>query len=320
TGPCGDRSTAFYNPFRKKWVFSLRCKNKRARDYVEHDDFLTGAQWTEDHVLPWADADRYDEPGAGAPQLYNLDAVAYESVMLGLFEIFKGPENYICEQNREPKHTELMSAFSRDGFHWHRPDRTPFIPADRRRGAWEYGYVQSTSSVCLVVGDELWFYYIGFAGDRWTEMTKPRQNNLGMYANGATGLAKLRRDGFASFEAGVHSGKLTTRHVVFQGTELFVNVNTKGGQFRAEVLDGETGQPLPGLAFTDCDGFTGNSTRQRITWNGKNLASLAGKPVRFRFELTRGAIYAFWVSPDASGKSMGYLAGGGPGYDRIIDD
>lgn len=24
TGPCGDRSTMFYNPFRKKWVFSIR--------------------------------------------------------------------------------------------------------------------------------------------------------------------------------------------------------------------------------------------------------------------------------------------------------
>jgi hypothetical protein len=43
------------------------------------------------------------------------------------------------------------------------------------------------------------------------------------------------------------------------------------------------------------------------------LASLAGKPVRFRFHLTNGRLYAFWVSRDESGRSDGYLAAGGPG-------
>ena len=45
-----------------------------------------------------------------------------------------------------------------------------------------------------------------------------------------------------------------------------------------------------------------------------DLSALAGQPVRFRFELTNGYLYAFWVSKDESGRSDGYLAGGGPGY------
>jgi len=57
-----------------------------------------------------------------------------------------------------------------------------------------------------------------------------------------------------------------------------------------------------------------------VTWgDGADLAPLRGKPVRFRFHLTNGSLYSFWVSPDASGASHGYLAAGGPGYDGVVD-
>jgi hypothetical protein len=36
--------------------------------------------------------------------------------------------------------------------------------------------------------------------------------------------------------------------------------------------------------------------------------------LRFRFYLKRGSLYAFWVSPDESGASLGYVAAGGPGF------
>ena len=41
--------------------------------------------------------------------------------------------------------------------------------------------------------------------------------------------------------------------------------------------------------------------------------ALAGTPVRFRFHLRAGSIYSFWVSPDQSGASYGYVAAGGRG-------
>ena len=50
-------------------------------------------------------------------------------------------------------------------------------------------------------------------------------------------------------------------------------------------------------------------------WNGAtDLSALAGEPVRFRFHLRRGSLYSFWVSPDESGASYGYVAAGGPGF------
>jgi len=41
--------------------------------------------------------------------------------------------------------------------------------------------------------------------------------------------------------------------------------------------------------------------------------------VRFRFHLRNGALYAFWVSPDKSGASRGYVAAGGPGFTGPTD-
>ena len=45
----GDRTTAFWNPFRKVWVYSTRhgWGVPRARRYWEVKDILTGPQWTQ---------------------------------------------------------------------------------------------------------------------------------------------------------------------------------------------------------------------------------------------------------------------------------
>jgi hypothetical protein len=60
-----------------------------------------------------------------------------------------------------------------------------------------------------------------------------------------------------------------------------------------------------------------DSTKQKIEL--PEFAGLAGKPVRFRFHLEEGSLYAFWVSQDANGASGGYLAAGGPGYAGLKD-
>ena len=62
-----------------------------------------------------------------------------------------------------------------------------------------------------------------------------------------------------------------------------------------------------------------DTSKAEIVWKGGNLASLAGRPVRFRFKLHCGTFYSFWVSKDANGKSGGYLAAGGPAYKGLRD-
>ena len=319
TGVTGDRSTMFYNPFRKKWVYSLRSGFRgRSRHYWECDDFLAGAKWNVGDPVVWAAADRLDprDPETKRiPQLYNLDAVAYESLMLGMYEIHHGPENDKCEKTGLPKITELNFAYSRDGFHWHRPDRTPAIRAERR-DVWDRGYVQSLGNVCCVRGDRLWFYYSGFQGD--ASKTGKFWLRNGMYDRGATGVAFLRRDGFASMDAGDTPGTLTTRPVLFTGTHLFVNAVASRGELRAEILD-EAGKPIEPFTLASCRALQADSTIAPLTWNGGDLSVLRRRPVRLRFTLQNGSLYSFWVSRDDSGRSDGYVAGGGPGVTGPID-
>ena len=63
-----------------------------------------------------------------------------------------------------------------------------------------------------------------------------------------------------------------------------------------------------------------DKTLKEVRWDGiEDLSKLARTPVRFRFHLTNGRLYSFWVSPDASGASRGYVAAGGPGLTGPTD-
>ena len=168
--------------------------------------------------------------------------------------------------------------------------------------------MQSAGGCCLVVGDQLYFYVSGRAGVK------------GSPASGVstTGLAVLRRDGFASIGAGETEGSLVTRPVTFRGKHLFVNVAAEGGELRAEVLDKDS-KVIPGLTRDNCVPVRGDSTRAAVTWKGADLAKLSGQAVRFRFHLRNGELYAFWVSPEGSGASHGYVAAGGPGLTGLTD-
>lgn len=319
TGPMDDRSTMFYNPFRGKWVQSIRAWHPvawRSRYYAEHDDFLQSGVWELGEPAHWCRADSLDVGVDCYPELYNLDAIAYESILLGFHQILKGPPNQIGEQRGLPKLTELTVGYSRDGFHWHRPVREPFIGARREPGSWEYGYVESSAGMCVVMGDELWFYYSAYAGDPNRVGGSWYVN--GTYANGAVGLAKLRRDGFASMRARFPGATLLTRPVTFSGNRLFVNANTAGSELKVAVTD-EQKQVIPGFGFEDCVPFLGNSTCVEVRWKESDLGSLMGRPVRFKFQGDRAELWAFWVTDSAEGKSGGYVGAGGVAYAGLVD-
>jgi hypothetical protein len=313
TGSAGDRTTVFWNPFRRRWVYSLRhgWGQPRRRRYWESPDLVTGTAWRRIDEPPlWTGADRLDPPREDlkvVPELYNLDCVAYESLILGLFAIWRGDRNI---PPGRPKINEICVGFSRDGFHWHRPERRAFLPVSERQGDWNWGNVQSAGGCCLVVGDELYFYHSGRASTPGKGATRD--------TGGSTGLAILRRDGFASLDAGAAGGSVTTRPVRFRGKHLFVNADVAGGTLTAEVLD-EQGRGLPGLARAESIPVAADKTMQAVTWKTGDLAVAAGKPVRFRFHLKSGRLYAFWVSLQPSGASHGYVAAGGPRFTEAVD-
>ena len=307
-----DRSTFFHNPFRDLWVFSLRGYISwpiyRCRYYAESKNLDENYPRMMDGSVRWACSDHLDpyHPNPevkDTPQLYNLDAAGYESLLLGLFSVWQGTYDKSKGFNTG---RQVLVGFSRDGFHWSRPDRRVFAGSSEKDGAWNWGNVQSAGGACLVVGDQLYFYVSG-------------RGQKAATAPCSTGLAILRRDGFASMEAGAEAGTLTTRPVTFKGKHLFVNVDCPDGELGVEVLD-RNGQVVAPFSLAACQPVKANRTLQQVRWSGgDDLSTVTGKVVRFRFHLKSGRLYAFWVSPDESGASYGYVAAGGPGYTNPRD-
>jgi hypothetical protein len=301
TGSCGDRSTVYWNPFRKVWVYSLRhgWGQPRRRRYWEMKDPAAGPAWSAGGEPPmWVGADSLDpmRDDYKVPcQLYNLDGFAYESLIVGLFTIWRG------QFPDRQKPNEVCVGFTRDGWNWTRPDRRAFLPVSETFGDWNYSNVQSVGGGCLVMGDELWFYVSARSG---AAKGSAKQGTC------VTGLATLRRDGFASMDGGAEGGTLTTRPVTFSGNRLFVNLEAAEGELRVDVLDGE--KPV-----LSSPALKGDSTRLAV--DGLDLSGVAGKPVRLRFHLKKGRLYSFWASSDPGGASGGYLAAGGPGFEGPVD-
>lgn len=343
----GDRSTMFYDPFRERWMFSIRSNwtdqslsgGPRNRMLYSLEDFPGGPEWgamtdpryvdrTSSGVIDrWLDRDDALDPvdpsvpGLKKTQLYCFDAVAYESVMLGMMEIHIGPENGECEKAGLPKITDLKFAFSRDGVNFVRPDGGVAIGAERwPSGAWDAGYVQPVSNLCVVNGDELWFYYGAFAGEperasRDGKVYKWDEDN-GMHANAATGIARLRRDGFVSLDG---SGTVVTKPLRFTGEWLYVNVSAPKGAISAEILDNE-GNVIEGYSAKDSRIRKVDSTKLLMRWKKHDRIALSKfASYRIRFILEDASLYSFWVSADSHGASNGYLAGGGPGYEGLRD-
>ena len=264
-GPSGDRSTFFFNAFRDVWVYSIRDDPElaryigRHRRYVESREFWTLTPWTNDEAVAWVAGDDLDRPRIEMgvpPELYNLDCAAYESVLLGLFTFYYG------DPPKRHKPNRVCVGFSRDGFHWARPSRAPFIGVSERPGDWNWTNVQSAGGCCLVMGDRLYFYVSGRSG-------VPGSGDPGVCS---TGIATLRRDGFVSLDAppdraprvaGLPSRprSITTRPVRFTGSWAFVNVEIDGGELRAEVLD-EQGRVIgPFSASRSVPGSSGQYAR-----------------------------------------------------------
>ncbi len=324
-----DRTTFFWNPFRNVWVDSLKnyvndpasgsrpAYTTRLRYYAESPDLF---HWTPSDFTDsfWTGPDVNDPPyplSQTLPQLYNLDGVAYESLMVGLFSwYYPGPQNTTDDPTglAGPDIVELGVGFSRDGFHWVRPTRgggpsNAFIPASNIAGTWNMGNTQSAGGGFLVVGDELWFYFSG-----------RNEIHSGNNAVGSTGLATLRRDGFYSMDAGATPGVLTTRPVQFSGKYMFVNVNDPQGSLQIQVLNPTTNQVLATSLPLSV-----NKTLQAVTWSGggTDLSAFVtpGQQVEFQFTMTNGSLYSFWVTSSAAGASNGYVAANGPGFTGSTD-
>lgn len=320
SGDLFDRCSAYYDPFREHYVLSLKTKdinNRRARNYLAHKNPEMAVSLAhrvkenkyDKHIKFWFSADKKDPRNPNfpeiAPAIYNHDAIAYENVLLGQFNIWQGPENKDCVKLNVQKRNEILIGFSEDGFNWKRENFTPFIGVNDNPLAWNAGNIQSSMGSPIIVGDSLYFYYSARYNSRPTHPS-----------NFATGLATMRRDGFVS---AVQHSKSDTAIIITKPFDitnpyLFINVDAKEGKVIVDLLP------------EYCD-YTENKLQfsvSKVDSTKVMIADLSTFPnldktqkYRLIIRLAGAELYSFWFSNSRNGHSGGFTAGGGPGLNAL---
>jgi hypothetical protein len=212
-------------------------------------------------------------------QIYGHISFPYESQWIGLLRMY-----HVKRTGYKQVDVELTS--SRDGLNWSRAgNREIFLPLGSKE-SWEADYTDPAHNGPLLVNDELWFFYRG------SRNLADRENY-----EFALGLAKLRRDGFASIDAGAEEGTLTTRPLTLEGDSLRINAAAKGGSLRVGLLTMD-GKPVDGFGPDDCHPISADSTNQAVRWkSGDDLsaAKKASEHVRLVFQMRNASLYSFWL-------------------------
>jgi len=287
----GDTSIFRYDPALKKYIcdtkFNIyfpkekikqlgiiqeRKPRLRLRAFMESDDLI---HWTPERFLIFPD--RLDPADR---QIYGHIGFVYESMWVGMLRT-------LCVIPKGFKQVDIQLTYSRDGRHWSRPgERRPLIPLGTD-DSWEADYLGPTKTGPVVVGNELWFYYFG--------ARNANREDVKNWSFGI-GLAKLRRDGFASLDAGQNIGQITTRPMTFAGKKLFVNADVeKDGWVKATLLTRDSNS-IDSYTLEDSVALTKDTTKGHMSWKSKNqLVSPGDGHLRLVFQLKNAKLYSFWI-------------------------
>ena len=85
---------------------------------------------------------------------------------------------------------------------------------------------------------------------------------------------------------------MTTKLLKCSGNGLEINADASNGFIKVEVLD-EQGEVVPGYSLDDCDAYSKDEVRGRVTWGGKDLYGLLDRPIRLVFQMQMAKFYAF---------------------------
>jgi hypothetical protein len=251
---------AYWRYFTKRQVDESGNKSghERAIRTATSRDFL---KWENQADLAYGDAP--------PEHLYTNAIRAYE----------RAPHLFIGFPTRfQPKNQQVEPVFmsSRDGVNFKRwPEELLPITAPKNRDGNRSNYM--TRALLSLPGND---------------------RELSVYASEAyyTGPgSRLRRfvfrtDGFVSARA-TGKGTLITKPLVFGGSRLSLNLVSRGG-VRVEVQD-VGGKPIPGFALEDGEVIKADEIEKTVSWKGGSLSTLAGQPVRLRFEMDDADLFSF---------------------------
>lgn len=207
------------------------------------------------------------------PEFYGMTVFRRGDLYFGSLQVYDRVTGFMAPE----------IAWSGDGLHWNQIPTHPIVLERGPEGAWDHGMVMPAESP-VVVGDEMRFYYGGFAKDH-NSSDNPA----------AIGLATAERDRLVGLRPrGAEPGYILTRpFVVSEGDRLHVNATVQpGGRIRAELRD-DNNRTLDGFSLDDCGPVNTGGFAQPLAWSDRGLGDLAGREVRIRFELEQAALFTY---------------------------
>jgi len=296
-GRWGPTNFAGWDPIRQVYVAHLenclhkRCAlGKRVIGRAESPDMI---RWTDPETILIPDKRDYPDT-----EFYAMPSLVYEGIHVGLLWNFRTTNTTILPQ----------VVFSRDGIHYNREFREPFI---RRGDPNDFDAAVVYVNAPVVYGDQIFTYY---TGANWRS---PQDLlDLGDKAIGAIGLAVTPLDGFVSVDGGKGSmelnsaatasaspnsfGQMTTRSFTFSGNRLYLNVECALQQWgagpcdmRVEVL-GSDHTRVSGFELDDADPITDTGVSRVVSWrDNPDLHTFEGKPIRLRLYFKNAKLYSF---------------------------
>ncbi len=288
----GDRTSLWHDTVRHKYVLFTRYSPLAPGRYIfriESDDFETWG--TPELILHWTEMDRVH-----GIQHYGADGFTYGGMYLGFLEVFHVPYRRLD--------TQLIC--SRDGRSWQRVCEGEVFLGNGPEGSFDRFWAFPASTPPVPVGDELWLYYQGRGHPHTGPQPPlwPGTDETGAARNSfwaATGLARLRVDGFAALDASGEEGIVITVPLSFaRGRTLHINADADNyppgsSWLRVEILD-ENYAPVRGFEAARFDVMTRDAVDHVASWGQvTDLSALAGTPLRLRFSLMNTRLYSFTV-------------------------
>lgn len=191
---------------------------------------------------------------------------------------------------------EVQLAVSRDGIQWERPSREPYFPTGLA-DEWDRWYAVMAPGM-VRRGNYLYQYYISSGRTHDSVILRPEYDTSAPRMGGL-GVVRQRLDGFVSADTDAQGGWLETPMLQFAGSRLRLNIDTGAmGTAFVEIRDAD-GKAFPGFSLAECEEIGGNFIDQTVYWGGRiDVSSLAGRPVRLYFKLTRAKLYGYQFTSD----------------------
>jgi len=187
-------------------------------------------------------------------------------------------------------------AVGRDGMHWQRPFRTPYVLERSEGNQFDSGSI-FTNATPVILDDEIRFYYGAYSGGATSADDRGHVSGMG--------LASIPRDRFAGIrtqaisdqatlpEPLAHVGQVTLKPIDLTGYRtLTLNADASHqGKIQVELLDA-SGYRIRGYSKEDAVDITGDQLRHPVRWKESHLQDLPDGSYMIRIHLERATVYA----------------------------